>query len=676
RNIEVITLGNTSTAVTITTQDALVAVGATLTLTNAANSGVLTFNGSAETDGAFTITGGTGNDLITAGSGNNTLSGGNGDDSFIFAAGTGLTTDTVNGGTGTDTVTLTGTTVVTATQFNNVSNIEVIALPDMVNTAVTITTVNALVASGATLTLSNAANSGILAFNGAAETNGLFNIIGGTGNDNIIGGSGNDVLTGGDGSDSITAGLGNDALSGGTGDDSFTFAAGSGLTSADSVNGGEGTDTVALTGNTAVAATNFDNVSNIEAITVANTTGAVAITTKDTLVAAGAVLALQASSLTTGILTFNGAAETDGTFTITGGGGNDSITAGLGDDTLSGGAGNDTLRFAAVSGLTHADIVDGGTGTDTVALTGNTDFTASTDFDNVRNIEVITLGNTSTAVTITTQDALVAAGATLTLTNVANSGVLTFNGSAETDGAFTITGGTGSDNITGGAQNDTLAGGAGNDTLSGGTGNDSITSGAGTDSITGSAGADTISLGSSVSDNIRQTTIYSSVSDGAAGGANSGADTIIQFDANANTATDDLIRITDTFKSSLDDDNDNTLDYSVSNGTDADNQAISGGANREATILLDAELEVVLADFTTSGLANLIAELGEEIDFTTIATGEESLFLMNFSTTQTALALYTAGSGGDDVIDAADIQILGIVTHNDGTGLAANNLTF
>ena len=37
--------------VTITTKDILVASAATLTLTNAGNSGVLTFIGSAETDG-------------------------------------------------------------------------------------------------------------------------------------------------------------------------------------------------------------------------------------------------------------------------------------------------------------------------------------------------------------------------------------------------------------------------------------------------------------------------------------------------------------------------------------------------------------------------------------------------------------------------------------------------
>lgn len=816
KNIEAITMANTSTAVAITTQDTLVAAGATLTLSNAANSGILTFNGSAETNGSFKITGGTGVDNIT---------GGAGDDTFTFVAGTGLTTDTVNGGIGTDTVTLTGTTAVTAAQFNNVSNIEAITLPDMVNTAVAITTVNNLVAAGATLTLSNAANAGVLTFNGAAETNGTFNITGGTGNDTITGGSGNDTLTGGNGNDSITAGLGSDTLAGdsgndtftlaavsgltsgdtidggsgtdtvaltgntaftastdfdhvsnietitlantttavtittkdtlvaagatltlststtggltfngaaetdgafaitssgassdtitgggdadsitcgtgtdnidsGGGDDTITFAAGSGLTSADTVDGGSGVDTVALTGTTAVAATNFDNVSNIEMITVANTTTAVAIIAKDALVAAGATLTLQATTLTSGILTFDGSAETDSAFFITGGNaadtikggagndtldggaGNNNITAGLGDDTLTGGSGNDTFTFAAVTGLTSADIVDGGGGTDTVALTGNTAFTASNDFDNVKNIEAITLANTNTAVAITTKDMLVAASTTLTLSNAANSDALTFTGSAETDGSFNITGGTGNDSITGGAGNDTLAGGTGNDTLSGGAGNDGITGGAGSDSITGNAGADTITLGSSTNDNTRQTVIYNATSDGAAAGASSGADTITQFDANANDATDDLIQIGSALKTALDDDGDGTLDYSASDGADLGNQAIVGGANQEATVLSDSEVEIALAAFTTPGLASLTAELGEEIDFSGIATGQEHLFIMNFSTTQTALVLYTAGSGGDDTIVATDLRVLGIVTHNDGTGLVADNLVF
>lgn len=816
KNIETITIANTSTAVAITTQDTLVAAGATLTLSNAANSGILTFIGSAETNGNFNITGGTGVDSIT---------GGAGDDTFTFVAGTGLTTDTVNGGTGTDTVTLTGTTAVTAAQFNNVSNIEVITLPSMVNTSVAITTVNALVASGATLTLSNAANAGVLTFNGAAETDGVFHITGGTGNDTITGGSGNDTLTGGSGNDSITAGLGSDTLTGesgsdtftlaavsgltsgdtidggsgtdtvaltgntaftassdfdnvsnievitlantstavsittkdtlvaasatltlstantggltfngaaetdgafsitssgacndtitgghdadsitcgtgtdhiagGAGDDTITFAAGTGLTTADTVDGGSGIDTLALTGATAVAATNFDNVSNIEVITVANTTTSVSITSKDTLVAAGATLTLQATTLTTGVLTFDGSAETDGAFNITGGGagdtlkggsgndtidggsGSNNITAGLGHDTLISGSGNDIFSFAAVSGLTSADSVDGGSGSDTVALTGNTAFTATNDFDGVKNIEAITLSNTNTDVSITTKDTLVAASSTLTLTNAANSGVLTFIGSAETDGTFTITGGTGNDSITGGASGDTLSGGTGSDTLSGGAGNDSLTSGAGNDSITGGSGADTITLGSSANDNTRQTVIYSTASDGSAAGASSGADATTQFDANANDTTDDLMQITGTLKTALDDDSDSVLDYATSDGSDLGNQAIVGGTDQEATVLSDAEVEIALSAFTTPGLASVLAELGEEIDFSGIATGEEHLFIINFSSTQSALVLYTAGSGGDDTIVAADLQVLGIVTHNDGTGLAASNLTF
>ncbi|MBL0011889.1 MAG: hypothetical protein IPP22_14825 [Nitrosomonas sp.] len=103
-------------------------------------------------------------------------------------------------------------------------------------------------------------------------------------------------------------------------------------------------------------------------------------------------------------------------------------------------------------------------------MTGNTAFTASNDFDNVSNIETITLGNTNTAVTITTRDSLVAAGATLIL-STANTGGLTFNGAAETDGAFNIT--------SSGASNDTITGGNGADSISAGTGTDTIAGGGG-----------------------------------------------------------------------------------------------------------------------------------------------------------------------------------------------------
>jgi hypothetical protein len=72
----------------------------------------------------------------------------------------------------------------------------------------------------------------------------------------------------------------------------------------------------------------------------------------------------------------------------------------------------------------------------------------------------------------------------------------------------------------------------------------------------------------------------------------------------------------------------------------------------------------------------LLAELGEEINFTAIATGQEHVFIVNVSATQAGVILYTAGTGGDDTIVAADLQLLGIITHNDGTNMVAGNLTF
>jgi Ca2+-binding RTX toxin-like protein len=502
RNIETITVTNTTANVAITATDLLVSTAATLTLNTAGTlTGTLNFDGSAETDGNFSLTSGTGSDTISTGLGDDTitsglgadsLTGGSGDDVFIFVAGTGLTNvDTVNGGSGNDTVKLTGNTAIATTNFDKVSNISAITVQNT-TANIAIITVDALVASGATLTLdaSSTLTTGTLTFRGNLETNGHFKITsGGTGNDSIVGGAGNDT---------ISSSTGTDTLTGGAGDDVFIFAAGA-LTSIDTVDGTTGNDTVALTGNTAIAATNFDGVSNITAITVANTTTNVAITTKDILVATATVLALDASSLTTGTLNFNGALETNGRFsitggagndTITGGAGNDTITAGIGNDSLIGGNGNDVFIFSVGPGLSSTDTVNGGAGTDTLNLTGNAAI-AINDFSNVSNIENITIANTTTNVVMTTTDAFVAAGATLAFdASSLTTGTLNFNGSAETNGSF---------NVSGGAANDTMVGGAGSDSFAGGSGDDSFTFVAGTgltsaDAIDGGAGNDTLIL--------------------------------------------------------------------------------------------------------------------------------------------------------------------------------------
>ena len=131
--IETINFANTSTAVSLTTDAAnLTAVTQTLAVNASSMTAILTFNGSAETGstpgnysvtggtgadvitggdgndtligstGANSLTGGLGNDTITAGSGNDTISGGAGNDSITAGGGV----DSVNGGAGADTIDL------------------------------------------------------------------------------------------------------------------------------------------------------------------------------------------------------------------------------------------------------------------------------------------------------------------------------------------------------------------------------------------------------------------------------------------------------------------------------------------------------------------------------------------------------------------------------------------
>ena len=94
---------------------------------------------------------------------------------------------------------------------------------------------------------------------------------------------------------------------------------------------------------------------------------------------------------------------------------------------------------------TNALTLTGGSGSDTLAITLTADTTILTS--GVTNVETITLtgddGGTDTA-TITTADGLVADGASLTINGAGldqanNDAILTFDGSAEADGTFTIT---------------------------------------------------------------------------------------------------------------------------------------------------------------------------------------------------------------------------------------------
>jgi Ca2+-binding RTX toxin-like protein len=432
----------------LTTADANVAAGQTLVVdaTPLRSTETLTFDGSAETDGAFSITGGAGDDVLTGGAGADTLSGGLGNDRFTGGAGA----DQMAGGAGNDLYFV--DTGDATTELANEGT-------DEVRTSL------------ATYTL--AANVENLTFTGTGTFKGT-----GNASDNLIqGGAANDYFYLQDGgNDTVVGGAGNDWI--------YTRAA---LSAGDVFDGGVGTsDQLALQGNYTVTLT-AQQMTNIEFLyamsgteisggDTSNSRYSYNITTVDANVAAGGRVTVDAWTQVAGeSLVFNGSAETDGSFLI---------YAGAGADNLTGGAGNDTFVFEE-GRLQAGDKVAGGAGVDILKLKGA--YTIAFAADSMAGIETLQLtagpALTSYPYSLTMNDGNVAAGQTLKVEagTLRSTEALTFDGGAETNGAFQIVAGAGNDTLIGGLGADSLTGGAGDDVIDGRGGVDSMTGGAGND---------------------------------------------------------------------------------------------------------------------------------------------------------------------------------------------------
>ena len=377
------------------------------------------------TGGTVTLDGGEGNDQLNETMMNATMAmlGGAGDDTVNMFAMT--VADTVNGGDDYDVLNFTDSNGVD-NDLDNVTNIERINLGDAITF---ITTVDTLVAAGATLEVNATALTGgnALFWNGEPELDGNFSILSVAGNDIIVTGRGNDFIQAGDGNNSVAGHTGTDTIIAGTGND---FIFGDEDFAPDSV----------LDGNDSISAGDGNNL-------------------------------------------------------VYGQGGDDSINAGSGDDSIDGGSGNDRISFGAGndavlgsdgndsiiggSNVTTADTIDGGVGDDTLSMTDANG--AGTDLDNTTNIEHLILGDAATFVL--TQDALVAAGATLEVDATALTGAnnLFWNSTFETDGMFSVLGSSQADSIFTGDMGDTVKAGNGNDFVVTGLGADSLEGGAGND---------------------------------------------------------------------------------------------------------------------------------------------------------------------------------------------------
>jgi Ca2+-binding RTX toxin-like protein len=478
---------------TITTANTIVGRNGTLIDGSALGSGdILTFDGSAQNSGNYHVNGGAGDDQIIGApngsislggvfdlsrGGSDTVTGGSAIDTFLMGsklnAGDRIDGVATNSTTFGDVVVLdgdySGTHSVTfsATTMVNVENIRLTA-----GHGYSLTTNEATVSTGSRLEVdgSTLGASDVLKFNGAAETDGQFTLFGGAANDILTGGSQSDFfdLTHG-GIDTVTADGGDDEVS-----------LGARLTALDAIKGGNGFDTVTLDGDySAGVVFGSATLENFESMTLA-AGHSYNLTTANSTVVSGGNLHVYAGDLASGQdLTFDGSAETNGTFQISSGDGDDTLTGGsLGDffdtgagqDAVAGGSGDDSIAFG--THFSTLDFFDGGGGNDSVFIDNKISGLLTLSSATLKHVESLILGNHS--YNIATQDNLVAADAQLYIYQTTSdaSFTLKFDGSAESNGSFAAIGGIGDDHIRTGQKSDALSGGGGADFLRGGSGND------------------------------------------------------------------------------------------------------------------------------------------------------------------------------------------------------------
>ena len=345
------------------------------------------------------LTGGGGNDVLRGGTGTNSVDGGEGDD-LVRSVGFGV--DFIEGGAGNDVAEIDWSAQALA--FSTVASGDV-AFGNFVDTAATLTGIERV----------------IIATGSGADA---ITTLGG--NDEIRTGAGDDYLNGAGGDDFLDGGAGSDAMTGGLGDDIYLVDE-----FGDSIveNSGEGTDEV----RTGLA-------SYMLGASVENLTGTAA---------AGQVL------------TGNGLDNV-----IRSGSFGDRIRLeGGGDDSAFAGAGTDSVFFGAA--LTMADAADGGADRDQLSIQGDYRTVPLVLGSGVVNFESFLLlsgtdtrfgddGTHSYSYAVISHDANVAAGQVMVVdgAQLKVGENFTFDGSAETNGAFRLWGGMGIEDLTGGAMSD------------------------------------------------------------------------------------------------------------------------------------------------------------------------------------------------------------------------------
>ncbi len=181
---------------------------------------------------------------------------------------------------------------------------------------------------------------------------------------------------------------------------------------------------------------------------------------------------------------------------LLGNAGDDRLVSGAGVDALSGGDGNDTLVIT--DKLVVRDQLSGGSGTDTLILQDGQDLSLAilSDIELIRGVGKVTLSASQLATVKTIQGLSVQlsdSGTVFTMPSLQLSdGARIYLDQADTTVSMGlgILGSRGDDTVTGNSAGDVIYGGRGADYLDGAAGNDTLYGGSGTDTLVGGAGND------------------------------------------------------------------------------------------------------------------------------------------------------------------------------------------
>jgi Ca2+-binding RTX toxin-like protein len=402
--------GNTSlVAGTGTGSTTMVGGSGNMTLTGAAGRSVPGTTMPSAYAGTLSMVGGTGSSTMIAGSGSAVLIGGSKNNSLV--AGTG--NQSLYGGTNS------GSSLYGNTLVGNIGK-------DTLHSG---TGYNTLISG-------SAANGGNTLIGGGIASS----LVAGAGNDSLVAVSGSATLKGGVGSDILAGGTGTNLIaSGSTAGKSNTLIGGSGnntLTAGlgtDSLAGGAGNNLLLITSQAQAAAFAGDLVSLATGNSAHNSLGinsASAISIQDSLFASmatqgttnlGSVVDLAIPSNPAAKINLGANAEKVGVHTLTSGYGNDTLSVagyattgvmldaskavnraslvggGLGNDTFKGSQGGyDTMIGAGGNDLFQLQNVNfgslsGGAGNDTIALSTAGVALSGTNFNNINNVEVLSL---------------------------------------------------------------------------------------------------------------------------------------------------------------------------------------------------------------------------------------------------------------------------------------------